>query len=197
MGLRDRLARLEGRAGGQPDRFANEEVERKFLAACEQACKDELESMAHDLAAGCEPRLTVTTGREFYTGLGRPALTPAFMDLEALFGKETEDHDASVPPDRWERFLDSDERAAELLDELKERAGAADVPDDYRTWLEEWDGGAREPHKREGFGLEEEALTTPETREEARRLAWALIRDPEALGLLAALLARRDEFAAE
>ncbi|MGH3086277.1 MAG: hypothetical protein ACRDSJ_03025 [Rubrobacteraceae bacterium] len=194
MGLRDRLARLEGRTGERPGeaRFANEEIERKFLAAREDACKDGLESMAHDLAAGCEPDLTYANDGAFYTQLGRLALSPTFQDLQALCGREAEEHIESVPADRWERFLDSDEHAAELLDKLKGRAGAG-VPDGYRTWLEEREREIGELHKREG--LEEDGLTPPEVCEEARRLAWVLIHDPEAPDLLAELLARRDEFA--
>ncbi|MBA2343992.1 MAG: hypothetical protein H0V83_02770 [Rubrobacter sp.] len=60
--------------------------------------------------------------QDFYTLLGRPAQSLEFQDLRALHGPETERHNEAVPPERWERFLNSDERAAEILEELKETA---------------------------------------------------------------------------
>jgi hypothetical protein len=155
----------------------------------------QMEWEALHLVRSVEPTLTLDEGGAFLAPDGRFALDRDLLDARGLHGPRTRELQEAVPPERWERFLAADERAAAAVERLLGLGEGADPPEGYATPLggeptrEEADafGGTRKP-----TALYEDA----QERERVRRLVWALACDPEARRLLSELTRRRDAFAA-
>jgi hypothetical protein len=192
--LRKEIENLEaGRrwAGNKPD----EEAGPGFVDFWEM----EMEWEALHLIRGLEPTFTLDEGGAFWTLDGRFALSRYRMDLRGLHGPRTQEIQETMPRERWGRFLEADEEAAELLEALLELAESTAVPDAYREPAHEWhdlgeinDRASGEAGQHELGSIFEDA----EEREATRRMTWSLIHNPDARAMLSQLTRRRDAFVA-
>jgi hypothetical protein len=187
VSLRSRVERLEAKAPDPPSRGPEptEEAYRCYRKSWEL----ELSFVAWHLLEGIEPHFTMDEQGDFCTFDGRFAVGKGGLNIRNLMGKETEAQADAVPVDRWQRFLEADEKAAELLERLLLAGEAADAPDEYELPCGPLTGPA-------AWGGVDDGVTE-EFEESLRRLTWALASDEEVLGLLAGLLHRRDRFVAD
>jgi hypothetical protein len=153
----------------------------------------QMEWEALSLLRGCEPTLTLDGAGAFVTLDGRFALSRERQDARAQMGPETRRQQEAVPPERWGEFLDADDMAADLLEELLALAEDADVPDDYRTPLHEMHelGEINDQLGNHDIGS---VFEDAEERERVRRMTWTLMHDPEARRMLSEITLRRDAF---
>lgn len=198
MTLKRRLDRLQDAARPAAPAERTPEEEERHRRHRRKGWELEVEFAVWALVSGYEPKITVDRDGAFYTLDGRFAIDRERMDLRALFGPATERLVEAVPPERWWRFLEADAEAADLLERLLALADAADVPEGYELPMEDWHAQAEirerigDPH-----GVGGPVFGDAEEKEAARRLAWALINDPQAMGLLSEVLHRRDRYALE
>jgi len=195
-GINGRLGRLEERARTQERAGTSPEQQEKRSEAARAMWEMECEFIAHALVAGFGTSFGADEEGNFYAPDGRLAVGPDYLDFEALFGKRTEELVAAIPPDRWERFLVADEEAADLLEQLRARAEASDVPEDYREPNHKWHDHAEVSERVGGPHVMHSTFADADEREATRRMAWTLIRDQKARRLLSELLRRRDAFVA-
>jgi hypothetical protein len=154
--------------------------------------------LALTLVEASEPPFTLHEDGVLRTTDGRDVLSRDRHDLAAHCGPQTSrQHEAMIEhPERWERLLDEDDAAASALDRLLAIPEDLDAPDGFVTPISdayteeeaESFAGTMKPH-----GL----FRAARQREDVRRLAWALLHDPEARAALSDLTRRRDAFAAE
>ena len=158
----------------------------------------QIEWVALHLVRGLEPDFTLDAEGAFWTLDGRFAVSLQRIDLQGLMGPRTEEMQETMPRERWERFLESDEEAAELLERLLQLGEDAVVPENYREPGYQWHDQAEirerlgDPH-----GVGGSIFLDAEERETTRRLTWTLIHNPDARALLSEITRRRDSFAAE
>ncbi len=153
--------------------------------------------LALELIRGVEPGFTLGEDGALRTTDGRTVLTRARHDAAAHMGPETRrrQQEMTEHPERWERFLTEDDAAAHALDGLLAIPEDLDAPRGFVTPIcdsyteEEADafGGTMKPYP---------LFSDAEEREGVRRLAWALLYDPEARAMFSELTRRRDDFAA-
>lgn len=156
----------------------------------------QMEWIAIDLIRGVEPNFTLDAGGAFLTLDGRFALSPGCVDMRNLMGPDTQRIQEAVPPERWERFLDTDQDAADALGRLLARLEAADVPDTYREPNHKWHDLGEVNDKLGNHDLGS-VFADAEEREQTRRLTWTLVHGPDARAMLSELTRRRDAFIAE
>jgi hypothetical protein len=202
---------IKGRLGALESRLLpREPTDEQDLNRYEEEYRSQLETTATDLVSGLGPDLSYRDGA-FYApdGVGqRLALSPSHMDLAALMGPGHEERAQELQVEAWERCLSDDTRAEEIVAELFELAESSEAPEDFWTWIMAW------PHKPEhlatGYhagrtppasesvpsGCDGEPQMDPEQQEKARRLAWVLIHDARARGMLAELCRHRDAYLA-
>lgn len=158
----------------------------------------EMEWTALHLLRGIEPTFTLDGSGDFVTPDGRLAVGPRRMDIQGLMGPATEalQEEIANTPERWERFLATDEEAADLLEELLLAAEHADVPEDYRDPGNQWHdhGEICDRLGQHEFGS---VFVDTDEREATRCLTWTLMNDPKARALLSDLTRRRDAFVAD
>ena len=127
---------------------------------------------------------------------GRFAVSRRRMDLRGLMGPRTQAMQETMPLDMWERFLEDDQEAAELLEHILELGGDAAVPNDYREPGHKWhDLG--EVNDRLGQHDLGSVFVDAGEREAVRRLTWTLINNPDARAMLSEITRRRDVFVTE
>ena len=192
-GLRRRLDKLAvaARQAGLGARRTEEEAEPRFDDFWEM----QLEWTALHLIRGLEPDFTLDEAGAFWTLDGRFAVSRWRMDLRGLTGPRTVAIQETMPPERWQRFLETDEEAAELLERLLAMGEDAAVPDTYREPGHKWhDLG--EINDRLGNHDLGSAFEDAEEREATRRMTWTLIHNPDARVMLSELTRRRDTFVA-
>jgi hypothetical protein len=199
MGLKDRVRRLEDRMGGPGEEPVERPMSPELATRHRQACKDfwlmEAEWTALQLVRGHEPRFTLDATDAFVTLDGRFAVSRRRMDLRNLMGPRTEAIVESIPPERWPRFLEADEEAAELLERLLELAEFSAVPDDFTLPMgAEWTQEEVDDFK--GTQKPTALFLDAEERETTRRITWTLANNPDARAVLSELTRRRDAFVA-
>src|SRR3712207_5914889 len=192
MGLENRLRKLEDATRRRPDR------EETMPTNCGELWEMEVEWTALRLLRGLEPDFTMDETGAFVTLDGRFAVSRERMDLRGLMGPRTVEIQEAITntPQRWQRFLEVDDVAAEILERLLELGESTAVPEDYKPPLrnewtqEEVDGfkGTLKPTAIFFDTLEREAV---------RRLTWTLTKNPGARAMLSELTRRRDAFVAE
>jgi hypothetical protein len=149
------------------------------------------------LLRGLEPDFTLDETGDFVTLDGRFAVSPKRMDLRGLMGPRTVELQEAIAdtPERWRRFLEADEEAAELLEQLMKLAEAAAVPDDYETPLRnEWTQEAVDDFR--GTLKPTAIFQDAREREDVRRLTWALAHNSNVRAMLSEITRRRDAFIA-
>jgi hypothetical protein len=192
MGLENRLRRLED---ATRPRSASEET---MPTNYEEFWKMQMEWAALHLIRGLEPDFTMDETGAFVALDGRFAVSHSRMDLRGLMGPRTVEIQEAIAstPERWKRFLEADEEAADFLERLQELGETAAVPDNYETPLrDEWTqeevdnfrGTLKPTAIFQGFG----------EREATRRLTWSLINNLDARAMLSELTRRRDAFMAK
>ncbi len=162
----------------------------------ERSYRAEMAWTALALVDGSEPRLTLDETGAFVTLDGLFALDRDRQDLPALAGPRAQELEEGLCPERWRRFLEADEEAAELLDGLLGLAEEAAVPDGFATSLNV-EATAAEAEDFPGTMKPTALFSDAEEREQTRRLTWALIHDAEARAALGELTLLRDAFVAE
>lgn len=197
---------IKGRLGAlERTLLPRETTDEKDLTRYEEDYKAQLETTATDLVLSLGPDLSFRDDA-FYAPDGRLALSSSYMDIAAIMGPGYEERMQELQVEAWKRCLDKDERAEEIVGELFEMAEDTEAPPDYWTWLSAWPIGAE--YLAEGYhagrtppaseeppsGCDGEPPMNPEDREKARRLAWALINNPEARSLLAELCELRERY---
>lgn len=155
-----------------------------------------MEWTALSLVRGDDPGFTLDEEDTFWTLDGRFALSPNRRDIGAVMGRNTQRILKSMPPDRWKRFLESDEDAANALERLFELVNGCVVPDNFamsinNDWTQEEVDDFTSPLKPTALFL------NTEERESTRRLTWALIHNPKARTILSKITRRRDAFISE
>jgi hypothetical protein len=161
--------------------------------ACQDFWEMEMEWTALHLLRHLKPNFTLDQTDTFWTLDGRFALSQHRMDLRGLMGPRTESIQETMTPQRWERFLEADEEAADLLERLLELGEDAPVPDTYWEPRHKWHelGEVNDRLGRHDLGsIFEDAAE----REATRRLTWTLIHNPGARAMLSELTRRRDAF---
>ena len=80
----------------------------------------EVEWTALHLLRGLEPDFTLDETGAFVTLDGRFAVGREHMDLRRLMGSHTQEIQDAIAdtPQRWQRFLEADEGAADILQQL-------------------------------------------------------------------------------
>jgi hypothetical protein len=195
MGLKDEIRKLKKAAGpGPSDGRADEETMPHYGEFWEM----QMEWTALHLVRGLEPDFTMDETGTFVTLDGRFAVSPKRMDLRGLMGPRTVEIQEEIvnTPERWERFLEADEEAAELLRRLLELGEGTTVPEDYeaplrKAWPQEEVDNFRGTLK--PTAIFEDAAE----REATRRLTWSLTHLPEAQAMFSELTRRRDAFVAK
>ena len=191
--MKRRVDRLEDERQRQT---GADEAVLETMPATDEFFEMEVENIALHLIRGIEPDFTLDETDAFVTLDGRFAVSRRRMDLRGLMGPRTEELQASIPPERWGRFLMADEEATNLLERLLELAEDASVPDNYREPGYQWHdhGEVCDRLGQHEFGS---AFADAGEREATRRLTWTLIHDPDATAMLSELTRRRDAFVAE
>jgi hypothetical protein len=193
MGLKDEIRKLKKAAGPGP---GDERTDEETMPHYGEFWEMQMEWVALHLVRGCEPYFALDEAGAFVTPDSRFALSRERMDLRGLMGPLTQEQQEAIPPERWERFLETDEEAAALLERLLELGEKAAVPDTYRMPGHEWhDLG--EINDRLGNHDLGSVFEDAEEREATRRLTWTLTHLPEAREMLSELTRRRDAFVAE
>lgn len=188
--LRKDVEQLEG-----GHRRSKEEADEKAQRSYDDFWEMQMEWTALHLLRRLEPDFTLDQADAFWTLDGRFALSQRRMDLRGLMGPRTEEIHETMPPERWARFLETDEEAAELLERLLELGEDAAVPDTYKMPGHQWhDLG--EINDRLGNSELGSVFVDAEEREAVRRLTWVLIHNPIARAMLSELTRRRDVFVA-
>jgi len=156
----------------------------------------EMEWSALHLVRGCEPYFTLDETGTFVSPDGRFALSRERMDLRGLMGPRTQEQQQEIPPERWRRFLEADEEAAELLERIRELTETSPVPDTYKEPGHEWHelGEINDRMGRHDLGS---VFVDAVEREAVRRLTWTLTHKPDARTMLSELTRRRDAFVAD
>ncbi len=189
--LRKEVEHLEGeRRMFSEDEGADEEMQAGF----EEFWEMQMEWSALHLVRGLEPGFTLDEAGTFWTLDGRFALSRKHMDLRGLMGPRTQEIQERIPPERWGRFLEADEEAAELLECILELAESTAVPEDKEPghqWHEQAEIREQigDPH-----GLGGTIFEDADEREATRRLTWTLIHNPDAAAMPSELTRRRDAF---
>jgi hypothetical protein len=157
-----------------------------------------IEWTALHLVRGFEPDFTLDGSGAFVTPDGRFAVSRERMDLRGLSGPRTEAMQDAIAntPERWRRFLEAAEEAAELLERILELGEATAVPEDYETPLiGEWTQEEVDSFK--GTMKPTAIFMDAEERARVRALTWTLVNNPDARAMLSELTCRRDAFVAE
>jgi hypothetical protein len=192
MGLEGRIRKLEGE-----ERSRATTAERETMPDYGAFWEMQMQWEALRLLRGLEPGFTLDEAGAFVTSDGRFAVSPERLDLRGLMGPRTEAiHEAiDSNPERWQGFLIADNRAADLLEDIRALGEAATVHEDYETPLRsEWTREeverlfSKSPHK--PHALFEDAGE----REATRRLTWTLAHNSDARAMLSELTRRRDAF---
>jgi len=192
MGLENRLRKLEDATRRRPDR------EETMPTNCGESWEMEVEWTALRLIRGLEPDFTMDQSGAFVTLDGCFAVSRKRMDLRGLMGPRTVELQEAIAttPERWKRFLETDEEAAELLKRLLGLREAAVVPEDYETPLRnEWTQEEADNFK--GAMKPTAIFEDAGEREAVRRLTWTLIHNPDATAMFSELTQRRDAFVAD
>jgi hypothetical protein len=161
---------------------------------CRDFFEAEMEWISLDLIRGREPYFTLGEDDAFRTVGGKFAVSLHRLNIQGLFRKDPTREEDAVAAERWERFLEEDEEAADALERLWELAEAALVPGDYKMPNHRWhDLG--EINDRMGDPDLGSVFVDAEERERVRRMVYVLTRVPEARALLREITRRRDLFA--
>jgi hypothetical protein len=177
-------------------RRSEEEPDQKSQRSFEDSWKMQLEWTALHLLRHLEPDFTLDQTDTFWTLDGRFPLSRYRMDLRGFLGARTDAVLETLTPERWERFLEADEEAAELLKRLLELGEDAPVPETYKEPGHRWhDLG--EINDRLGQHDLGSIFVNAAEREATRRLTWTLIHSPDARAMLSELTRRRDAFVAQ
>lgn len=162
---------------------------------CRAFFEAELEWISFDILRGRAPYFTLDETGAFRTVDGRFAVSPDRLNIQGLFRKDPTREEEAIAAERWERFLEEDEEAADALERLRALAESAIVPVDYRM----------PNHKGHDLGEINDRMGDTDLgsvfvdaaeRQATRRMVYVLTHVPEARAMLAFVTRRRDSFAA-
>ncbi len=183
--LERRLGRLEAAHATSETPVQNDSC-RAFFEA-------EMEWISCDILRGRAPYFTLGEDGAFRTVDGRFAVSPDRLNIQGLFRKDPTPEEEAIAAERWERFLEEDEQAADALERLLALAESALVPVDYKMPNHKWhDLG--EINDRMGDPDLGSVFVDAGERERVRRMVYVLTRVPEARATLCFITRRRDSF---